>query len=533
MLRYRCPQCSQLLQAHELRAGKKSVCVACLTTHIIPIDRSAWLSPNGEPLYPRAPAPAEPLLSAAAPIAAQQPPTFRLDSPPAVEDFYSPEPPEPADVTLAASELQEPPHTPLPASHAHQNGLQSEPTVVPGRDTPRPRSSPVGFPEPAAEPLVEPVIEQLEPVAEEPAHVKTQAEIAAALTEVLTHRMKPPRSPRRDLRISTAGWIVLTAIGVILLALSLFTSANYSKELLAVGLFQVLLGYAWIVWLTANREFSRGLACAIPPFTAYYLSQWKYAKLRPARFVVTGMVLAGLAVLSTHVMPFTHEWVGKAPASGAVAAVDPADLSKLEQLREYRRQRSYDKLVDLLHNLAQTDALKSVDARDGPELALELRALCDNPDPGVKVAAMEAYARWGGDSAREVCLEAIRSQSQEERLMAIKLLPRWKGTPYALTIADAIAPLLSRSDPGVESDRAEAALVEIGGVAAERAVLGVLLRTDNPRLRLITLSILERVGGAETVTALRSYANTSLDQSIKSRTLSVIDAIESRNKSKK
>src|SRR5215207_2078140 len=53
MLRYRCPHCSQLLQAHELRAGKKSVCNSCLASHVIPADRGAWLNEVGEPLLPR------------------------------------------------------------------------------------------------------------------------------------------------------------------------------------------------------------------------------------------------------------------------------------------------------------------------------------------------------------------------------------------------------------------------------------------------------------------------------------------------
>ncbi len=363
----------------------------------------------------------------------------------------------------------------------------------------------------------------------DPIHVQTQAEITAALTEVLTYRMKPPRHPRRDLRLSTAGWLVLTGLAAALVLLTLFSSTSYMKEALALGLLQIMLGYGWIVWLTYQRDPRRGLACAVPPITLFYLGQWRYAKYRPARFALTGLAIVALALVSAQVNPFTREWVGRGVTPQANPVIDPAEMSKLDKLREYKKQRAYDKLIDLLHDLAKTDSLKSVDAKDGPELATQLKALGRHQVPAVRVAAMAAFTRWGGEEAREICLKAIESEDPEERLMAIQLLPQWKGSEAAPEVARSVASLIGR--PGTESNRAEAALVEIGGTAAERAALALLLRSKDDRtLRLVALSLLEKVGGNESVTALRPYADTELDQVIKSKTLETIEVIQLRQK---
>jgi hypothetical protein len=258
----------------------------------------------------------------------------------------------------------------------------------------------------------------------------------------------------------------------------------------------------------------------------YYLGQWKYAKYRPLRFVASGAIVAGLALISSYISPTTRQWTNRNSHSVATTVPDPEKMSKLEKVREYKKQRAYDKLIDLLRDLSKTDAEKSVDAKDRPELAEEIKALCHHQDTGVKVAAMSAYARWGGDDALDICLKAVESTSQEERLMAIQLLPQWKNTGKAPLVSQAIASRIGR--PGIESNRAEAALIEVGGVSAELASLGLLNRSEDQNTRLMVLSILEKVGGTESITALRSYADLSLDLAIRSKTLETIEIIRRR-----
>jgi hypothetical protein len=520
MLRYRCPQCTQLLQSHVLRAGKKSVCAACLSAHVIPTDHTIWLNASGEPLFPAMQTCAEPMApqvtaTLSQPIAhAPEPATSSIAGPPQLSKMLSTE--------SLPSVLEAPPVAPI---HVLNGGVNSPNETIGYNQTQTPHttdeaSAPLAKVGRANE-LANDVMSAAEPIP-----VQTQAQITAALTEVLTHRMKPPRQPRQDLRLSTAAWMVLTGVGVALLLLSFFVSASYASWVIGVGLLQILIGYLWITSLTAQRDPKRGMACAIPPITFYYLGQWKYAKCRPLRFVATGAVLAGLSMLASQIAPITQRWVGSGARNAAAHATGPNEMSNLDKVREYKKQKEYDKLIDLLHDLANTDSLKSVDAKDAHELAIELKSLCSHQDTGVKVAAMGAYTRWGGDDAREICLAAIQSTSQEERLMAIQLLPQWKGTDSAPTVARAVAALIGRS--GVESNRAEKALVEIGGVAAELAALGLLRRTDDQQVRLIALSILEKVGGEEAQTVLGAYANTSLDQTLKTRTRETIETIRTR-----
>src|SRR4051812_37117622 len=50
MFRYRCPHCTQLLQAPDIRAGKTTVCSKCSQPLTIPGDKTRWLNEKGEPL---------------------------------------------------------------------------------------------------------------------------------------------------------------------------------------------------------------------------------------------------------------------------------------------------------------------------------------------------------------------------------------------------------------------------------------------------------------------------------------------------
>jgi hypothetical protein len=482
MFRYRCPKCAQLLLAHELRAGKTSVCASCLHSHSIPADPSEWLTETGEPLVPRSSE-----LSWESSIAATPAPERTATVHPTVAH-----PPE--TTTFAHRE---------PTRQLAPIAMDNQP-----RDLCRPA----------------PVLKSAS-TANQPMMVRTQADITGALSELLCQRMKPLRPPRRDVPTSTAVWLVLTSVAVALVLATFTSSANHARWVGLLGVVQILIGYGWLVAMTAHRDVKRGIACAIPPLTFYYLVQWKYAKLRPLRFVVTGAVLLGLAFLISWMAPPIRSWVGIGRTTPHVEP-DLDQLPKLQQLRKLRDEKAYDKLIDLLGVLTATDAQQSVEARDRPDLASEIKGLCSHSDVGVKVAAMAAYTRWGGEDARDVCLEAIQSQSQEERLMAIRLLPQWKNTDAAPEVARAIAALIGR--PGVETNRARAALEEIGGIAAERAARALLLRAEDRQAKLLALNILEKVGGEDSIRELRSYANTSLDQAVKLKTLETVEVILKR-----
>jgi hypothetical protein len=356
----------------------------------------------------------------------------------------------------------------------------------------------------------------------EAVQLQTQADIAVALTAALASRMKPPPAPRRDLRPSTAAWALLTTLSLVLALLAVTADLRYRWAVLVLGAIQVGVGYAWIVGLTYRREPRRGLLCAIPPLTLYYLTQYKYAKLRPLRFVATGAVVAILAALVPPLATHIRELV-KRNEPAPVATPNPAAMSKLEQLRHYRDQRSYDALIDLLGLLARTDPLLSEDAKDRAALAGELKALCRHQLTEVKVEAMAAYARWDPDGARAVCLSAVRSQNEREREAALRLLPQWKDAESARAVQSLIG-----GQGTAESNRAKAALEEIGGPAAEQAAVALLNRAENQATKLTALSILEKVGSAEAAASLRTYALAADDPAVRTRAFAAAEAIEAR-----
>ena len=510
MIRYRCPHCAAVIIAHERRAGQSSVCKACVKPHPIPADPALWLTETGDPLRPPA---VEPVVAAHVPAAPEVlvPTVFDLQLP----EPAAPEPPAP--VTVVAREPEPEPAkpaprvtrpAPMPAPRtAGAPAPSDDATVATATPPPRPRPLPVPAPTPAPRAgRFNPAPVPVPPVVPRPAdrdygdpvQLQTQADIAVALTAALTSRMKPPPAPRRDLRPSTAAWMLLTGLGVALIALAAFSDPGYRWPALAVAAVQVACGYAWIVRLTHLRDPKRGLACAVPPLTFYYLGQYKYAKFRPLRFVATGAVLAGLAAVAPTLHAHTRALVGKTDPAPVVPA-DVGEQSMLEQLRTYRERQAYDALGRVLEVLAKTDPLLSKEAKDRPELTAELKALCEHSDSRVKVLAMAAYARWDPVGAQAVCLAAVRSPTEDERKMALHLLPQWKDAESAR----AVQSLIGRAGT-VETNKAKAALEEIGGAPAEQAAIALFNRADDQATKLTALSILEKVGGAGVVDWLQS-----------------------------
>ena len=438
---------------------------------------------------------------------------------PAAAAAREPEPveaPEPAPQRIAPVAVAERAADPTPLPEP------AVVTITPPPEPPRPRplagpSAPraAGRFVPAVVPVAPPESRRADPV-----QLQTQADIAAALTAVLTSRMKPAEAPRRDLRPSTAAWMLLTAVGVTLTVLALFTDASYRWPLLAVGLIQVVVGYVWIVRLTRFRDPTRGLLCMVPPLTVYYLGQYKYAKFRPLRFVLTGAALVALAGATPALIPHTQKLVGRSDGGPP----DPAEQSKLDRLRAARDQRSYESLARQLELLAKTDPLLSADAKDRAELSAELKALCDHPDTGVKVQAIAAYATWDPAGAKAVCLAAVRSPSADVREVALRLLPQWQDAESAR----AVQSLIGRQAT-TESNRAKEALEKIGGGAAEGAAIALLNRAEDQTMKLTALSVLDKVAGLEVAGWLRSsYAAAADDPAVRDRALATSDAIKAR-----
>ncbi len=319
MFWYRCPSCSIVLQAPEIRAGKTTVCSKCLQPLTIPADHRLWLNEKGEPLL------ASPTMVTSSPPPApfQRTPAFDEIELPADQDdvlrAIARGEIAPANAPLPIVEPQSPPapsfSRSLPVSDPDDGRVDlypptpvaEPPRAVPRRPSPAATNPPVPTPPPGS-PAPTPPPRRTEPepawaatsssgsrarrlvcaepadgergvavALEKPLRLRTEMDIAVDLTSALATRMKPPPRPPRDLKPSTAVWILTTGLALALLTASLISSNNFIEAALAIGAAQALAGYAWVTALAFRRDLRRGIACALPPLTFVYLTNWKYA----------------------------------------------------------------------------------------------------------------------------------------------------------------------------------------------------------------------------------------------------------------
>jgi hypothetical protein len=542
MFRFRCPQCTVVLQALEIRAGKTTVCSKCSRPVTIPADRRQWLNEHGEPLIaaptmvipsagsgltpapmPRMETVAEAdndVLGAIAHGEIAPPNMSEVETPPPSEPLPVPPPPIPAfSRSMPAPEPEDDgrvdlyPATPAaevpkPAAKPFPVPRRPEPTPPPKKPFPTPPPAWAGASSQSGQRprRVAPEAALATAPAPEPVKLRSSADLAVELTSTLASRMKPPPKPPRDLNPSTAVWILTTGIAITLIAATLFSANTFTPLIVAIGIAQALAGYAWVTSLAFKRDVRRGLACAVPPVTFAYLTNKKYGRFRPLRFVITGAVILVLGLLMPKIQDRTRAYAGVGVDKPIDAPIPISSRPKVEQLRHYRDQRQYTELLALLRSLARTDSTYSEDSKNRVELASALKELCSHPDDSVRSEALPAYTTWGGPDARELALNASRSKNPDEREMALKVLPRWKDEDVARRVAEMIG------RPGKESSLATDALITLGGSVAERAAIS-LLRRDDQNVRLAAIEILgnEKVGGRDAVAALREVARIAAD----------------------
>jgi hypothetical protein len=513
------------------------VCKACLKSHQIPTDPQAWLTESGELQHAPTPTPE----AGAVPPEAQWAQGLAPDARPSdaagarAATAHGVEPvfvgrgsetglpaPVPREPELTGAARSRPARTRVPAPETESTSAVATATPPPARGP----VAPVPVPTRADRDTLSPAPQHRYA---DPIQLQTQADIAAALTATIAARMKPPPAPRRDLRPSTAGWLLLTGIAMALILVAGYTEAHSAVSgilvpALVLAVAQIVIGYAWIVRLTYLREPRRGLTCAVPPLTLYYLGQYKYAKYRPLRFVVTGAALLALTLAVPVIAPAVRPLVVKPPAPAP--APDPAAETKLGKLRAFREQRAYDSLIQLLDVLVVTDPIRSADAKDRAPIAAELEQLCAHPLSDVRIAALAAFPSWDTEPeaarARTVCLKAVRSTAEAERMRALLLLPRWKDADTAR----AVQSLIGR--PGSETRQAAKSLKEIGGAPAEQAGLGLLKRADSVSMRVTAIDILESAGGARAADELKIYAMATDELAVRNRALAAVTTIEER-----
>lgn len=537
MFRYRCPECQQILQASELRAGQSTICPKCFNKITIPADRSHWLGDESPPASdPRlatassasarsaSPAPgadsraAEAVVTSSASREASEMPA----APPArgFSTVVEPESPEPASRSSSMPLSAPPPRYPgsdySGASSASASSLSGG-WKASGQRSPAPRV--VTFSSAASDGDVDGAVSFNSPLA-----LRSELDIAAELTNVLTTRMKPPPQPPRDLYLSTAFWMLLTGMGVVLLSLTLFKNVDYLIWVKFIGWVQVVVGYVWIVVLTFRRNPVRAVYCAVPPITFWYLLQKRYRRYRPLRFVLTGFLLVLFGWLAPNVLSETRRLSGADQPLVPVLEPDVEALPKVEQLRYYRDKRQSTRLIELLQNLDRTEPLFASSPAERVELAAELRQLADpaiTGDPSIRAAAIPAYVRWSGDDARSLLLAAMQGHPNE-RKQAILLLHRWKNDP------DVARVLASRLGHREDSELAKNSLALMDPATVFQAVKPLLI--DKRRDKLVHFAVLDLlttpgIGSEEVIRFLQAEKDKFSDLAIQNEIRRAIQRI--------
>lgn len=516
MFRYRCPKCRQTLQAPEIRAGKATVCPKCSSKITIPADPAQWLTDAPQPATTEAKSKPEPVGATRqsdfgdvmAPIhvgmgeAAASPkveaPAPRVDAPP-------PSPPEPIPAATTSASTTTPPPAP-------ETQVKVTPAPPP---TERPQPRRVVTTSSASNGAHAAVDDSVS--FNQSLHLRSEMDIAAALTDVLTSRMKPPPKPPRDLNPSTAFWLILTGIGVILLSMTLFKNVDYLQWVKFIGWAEVAIGYIWIVVLAFRRAPASAAYCAIPPVTFWYLVQKRYRRYRPLRFVATGALLVLFGWLAPRVLTQTRQLSGADEPLVPPQEQDASSLSKVEQVRLYRDKRQFDRLIALLRNLDRTEPLFAASPGERVELAAELQKLADpavTSDPGIRAAAIPAYVRWSGNDARGLLLAAIQGHP-DERKVAIQLLHKWRDDP---DVARVLASRLGNRD---ESDLAKNALVIMDPATVIQAIKPLL--SDKRKDKTVHLAALDLLavagigdfnGGDDVIKFLQGELDKFTDQAL-------------------
>lgn len=512
MFRYRCPNaaCGRVLSAPPIRAGRPSVCPGCARPLTIPADPRDWLPDASAPEPVAAAAPTVARVAAPPDLFPPSDPGFDLFAPipadaPAGYQDPAPTPPPwaPLPEEAGGSDDDPPPlwepspvETPLPLAEELSASVPSAPVGLPASDadTPAPAGSlavpsagigdggRVSFDLPAPADPPDP----------------------AGLTAALSARMRPlPRRPG-DLHPATALWLLLAGAGVALLGLTLLTPADLANPAVYLGAGLVEVGYLWAVWRAFRRSPARGLLCAVPPLTLWFLLRRSAGDRGPLRYVLAGAAVAGLGWVAPSLAPTTRAWVGATDAKSIAApraAVTPPAVA--DRLRESADRRADDQLLVLLGELAQADPAT---AADRAAVAAAVEGLARHPDPEVRAAALAADVTWGGAAAKARVLAAVGGPDRDDRLAALRLLPRWKDDDAARAAAGRVG------TGGRDAAAARAVLVEIGGPVAERAVLP-LLKADDQRVRLAAIDLLAdpKVGGPAAAAELKAVAEESPD----------------------
>jgi hypothetical protein len=323
-----------------------------------------------------------------------------------------------------------------------------------------------------------------------------EVDLATELTATISMRMKPPPDPPADLQLSTGAWLLLSAVGLGLWLVGFAAEPEMFSYVAIVGALLAGVGYLWAVYLAGRHDWLRGLATLVPPVAVWRLAHpFGDNGYRPLRFVLTGLLLLGLAYLG----PAARSAAGPVFTVLEPVRVEPPSppSTPVERLRAAAEHKQPDSLVGELVTLARPEKLRDATDDVKKETVPELQRLVRHDRVEVRVAALPALAVWSPADARGPVLEALRSGEPAERKKALALAGQWPDEEVARAVA-------ARLVDSQEQAQAEDAILAIGGPA--EAALLPLLKSEDKWFLLQVIELLGKVGGPRSVEALTEFS---------------------------
>jgi hypothetical protein len=322
------------------------------------------------------------------------------------------------------------------------------------------------------------------------------------LTAAITMRMKPPpEPPAADFKLSTALWIGLTALGVVLWLATVIYQSGPLHWVSAIAVVLLSIGIGWVAYMAGRQNVLTGLVTLLPPVAIFRLFNGDGRdNHRPLRFVLSGLLLLALVYVNPMARAAVRHAFGMDDHKTELARQNVTPSQRLSQLvGRVDRQPLLDELAKL-----KADTGGAIDADERATLVAELRRIVKLEDRfDVTTAAMQALVVWAGDAAKPDLLAAARSDQSATRQAVLPIVARWKDAETAA----AIAPMLCRRE---ERNAATDVLKSIGR-PAEPAVIAVLRGPVDQLTGLAAMTLLDAIGGPAAADAMLAYSQSGDD----------------------
>jgi len=198
----------------------------------------------------------------------------------------------------------------------------------------------------------------------------------AQLSAAISMRMAPPPPPTSDSIYAVTGWVTGTLVGLVVWLLGVWQMPGLLPFVAVVGGAMIAFGLLWRAYLCGRGgSWVKGVLTLLPPVCLIQLVRpVNGVGLRPLWFVLSGVGLLGLFVVSGPVKRWVDDTFETKKVDAPPAEVTPLDLTTVAQRLENKADREEAKKALVKAGAAAEPAVRKMLAAKGDGTAL---AACD------------------------------------------------------------------------------------------------------------------------------------------------------------